>query len=56
MIGCMNYDDYCKECDEIIAKNDEYLDIFEQELSASGLKDKTIKRHLSNVSFYINVL
>ena len=51
----MNYDDYCKACDEIIEKNSEYLEIFEQDLSASGLKDKTIKRHLSNVSLYIDI-
>lgn len=50
----MDYDDYCKACDEIKEKNDEYLDLFEQAMIVDGLKSSTIKRHLSNVSFYIN--
>ena len=50
----MDYDGYCKTCDEIRAKNSEYLELFEQELIANNLKDRTIKRHLSNVNFYIN--
>lgn len=50
----MNYDDYSKARDEIRAKNSEYLVLFEQALIADGLKDSTIKRHLSNVDFYIN--
>ncbi len=50
----MDYDDYNKVCDEIRAKNNEYLDIFEQALVADGLKESTIKRHLSNIDFYIN--
>lgn len=50
----MDYDDYSKACDEIRAKNSEYLDLFEHALIADGLKDSTIKRHLSNIDFYIN--
>ncbi len=50
----MDYDDYSKACDEIRAKNSEYLNLFEQTLIEDGLKDSTIKRHLSNIDFYIN--
>lgn len=50
----MDYDDYSKACDEIRAKNDEYLALFEQDLISDGLKEGTIRRHLSNVDFYIN--
>lgn len=50
----MNYDDYNKACDEIRATNSEYLHLFEQALVADGLKGSTIKRHLSNIDFYIN--
>ena len=50
----MEYDDYSKGCDMIRAKNDEYLALFKQALVDDGLKDNTIRRHLSNVDFYIN--
>ena len=50
----MNYDDYSKACDKIRAKNSEYLNLFEQVLVDDGLKDSTIKRHLSTIDFYIN--
>lgn len=50
----MDYDDYSKACDKIRAKNSEYLDLFEHALIEDGLKDSTIKRHLSNTDFYIN--
>lgn len=50
----MDYVDYGKACDKIRAKNREYLDLFEQTLTENGLKDSTIKRHLSNIDFYIN--
>ncbi|MDD4781742.1 MAG: recombinase [Tissierellia bacterium] len=35
-------------------KNEEYLTIFERDLMKSGLAQKTIKKHLNNVYFYIN--
>ena len=50
----MDYDDYSKACDEIKEKNSGYLALFKQDLIDEGLKDSTIKRHLSNVDFYIN--
>jgi len=54
MRAFMDYNDYSKTCDEIRAKNSEYLDLFEQALIEDGFKDSTIKRHLSNIGFYIN--
>ena len=50
----MDYDNYQIACNEIRAKNNEYLDLFEEALITDGLKSSTIKRHLSNVDFYIN--
>ncbi len=50
----MDYDDYSKACDEIREKNSVYLDLFEHTLIEDGLKGSTIKRHLSNIDFYIN--
>ncbi len=46
--------DYDEARDEIKAKNREYLDLFEQDLIAEGLKSNTIKRHLVNADLYIN--
>ncbi|MDO4293516.1 MAG: hypothetical protein Q4C65_09865 [Eubacteriales bacterium] len=50
----MDFDDHSKTYDEIRTKNDEYLELFEQDLIAKEQKGITIKRHLSNVDFYIN--
>ena len=50
----MTYEEYEKLCKLQQAKNYEYLDIFEKDLMASGLSQKTIKKHLNNVDFYIN--
>lgn len=35
-------------------KNEKILTTFKKLLKDSGLKDKTIKKHIDNVSFYIN--
>lgn len=50
----MDYDQYLKECKKIKERNYLLLDLFKDDLIQSGLKDKTISRHLSNVEFYIN--
>jgi len=50
----MIYEEYKKLCKLQQDKNYEYLDIFEKDLIKSGLKQKTIKKHLNNVDFYIN--
>ena len=49
-----DYEAYEKECESISAKNEEYLEGFAEELSKEGLSEKTIKKHVSNVDFYIN--
>ncbi len=46
--------DYDEARDEIKAENGAYLDLFEQDLIAEGLKSNTIKRHLVNADLYIN--
>ena len=35
-------------------ENDEFLDLFEKDLFASGLSEKTVYRHLRNADFYLN--
>ena len=43
---------YEKKCEEIRRTNDSLLELFEKDME--GLSPKTIRRHLSNVDFYIN--
>lgn len=50
----MTYEEYEKACKIEEEKNNILLDIFEEDLKKAGLKDKTIRNHLSNVNFYIN--
>ena len=45
----MDYDQYLEECKKIKERNYLLLDLFKDDLIQSGLKDKTISRHLSNV-------
>lgn len=49
-----DYEEYEKECDKIRETNNEYLDLFEEDLQNAGLAPKTIRKHISNVDFYIN--
>ena len=49
-----DYDEYERECNKIRKDNEEYLELFEEDLKNSGLSPKTINRHISNVDFYIN--
>lgn len=48
----MNYEEYEARCEEIRAENAELLKIFQEDIK--GLSEKTVRKHLSNVSFYIN--
>lgn len=50
----MDYDTYLKKCADIKELNNSLLELFSDDLKKAGLADKTIKRHLSNVDFYIN--
>lgn len=49
-----NYAQYEADCKEIRQANDGLLAEFETWLRSSGLSDKTINIHLSNIDFYIN--
>ena len=50
----MSYEDYEVEAAREKEKNEKILGIFEKWLIESGLKEKTINKHIDNVSFYIN--
>ncbi len=50
----MSYEDYEKDSEEIREENKVLLKAFEKRLLVSGLKNKTITKHIQNVDFYIN--
>ena len=50
----MSYEDYEQQAAREKEKNEKILGIFEKWLKESGLKEKTINKHVDNVSFYIN--
>lgn len=50
----MDYEQYFKICQSTQETNDLLLELFEKDLVKSGLKEKTINRHLSNVDFFLN--
>ena len=50
----MDYEQYLKVCQNIQKKNNLLLQLFEDDLIKSGLKEKTVNRHLSNVDFFLN--
>lgn len=49
-----DYENYEEACKKIQQENETYLEMFEADLIAAGLSEKTISRHLQNVDFYIN--
>ena len=49
-----NYEKYEEDCKEIRRVNERLLNEFEEWLKSTGLKEKTINNHLSNIDFYIN--
>jgi len=49
-----DYQKYEKACEEIRRANGHLLEEFAVWLSASGLSEKTVTNHVSNVDFYIN--
>lgn len=49
------YKQYEKKCDKIRNANESLLTEFDGWLASSGLSEKTIAKHLSNIDFYINV-
>ena len=50
----MSYQDFERDSDAIRAENSVLLDGFDKWLIQSGLKVKTIRKHVQNVDFYIN--
>ena len=49
-----DYEKYEKDCKKIRKANERLLKEFEVWLKSSGLSEKTINNHLSNVDFYVN--
>ena len=50
----MSYEDFEVESEEIRKENGELLSGFTVWLTESGLKEKTIRKHVQNVDFYID--
>lgn len=50
----MDYEEYERLCTLRREENERHLIVFEEALKESGLSDKTINKHLRNVSFYLN--
>ena len=48
----MDWEEYERKCAEIRKKNEQYLELFAEDMK--GLSDKTAKNHLANAEFYIN--
>ncbi|MBM9520963.1 phage integrase SAM-like domain-containing protein [Desulforhopalus vacuolatus] len=49
-----DYEKYEKKCKKIREANEHLLNDFEDWLKSTGLSEKTIKNHLSNIDFYVN--
>lgn len=49
-----DYDKYEEDCNKIRKDNERLLSEFEEWLKTSGLSEKTIDNHLSNIDFYVN--
>lgn len=49
-----DYEKYEKDCKKIRKVNESLLNEFEMWLKSSGLSEKTINNHLSNIDFYVN--
>ncbi|MBT9149135.1 MAG: recombinase [Dehalococcoidia bacterium] len=49
-----DYEKYEEDCKEIRKANERLLNEFEVWLKSSGLSEKTINNHLSNIDFYLN--
>jgi site-specific recombinase XerD len=49
-----DYEKYEKDCKKIRKVNESLLNEFGMWLKSSGLSEKTINNHLSNIDFYVN--
>jgi site-specific recombinase XerD len=52
--NAMDYEEYENECKRIRKENKELISDFGNWLAAKNLSSKTIKKHTSNVGFYVN--
>lgn len=47
--------DYDRQCDLMRERNERFLTLFESDMRTAGLAESTIRKHLDNVDFYLNV-
>jgi hypothetical protein len=50
----VDYEKYEEDCENIKTANEQLLNGFDAWLKLSGLSEKTINNHVSNIDFYIN--
>ncbi|MGN1155057.1 MAG: hypothetical protein ACI4TK_02660 [Agathobacter sp.] len=50
----MSYEEYELRCQKQMQRNANFLEIFEKDLLSTGLSANTVRKHFSNVDFYIN--
>ena len=50
-----DYEEYERQCELRQQENVRFLNWFEESLESAKLKPQTIRRHLGNVDFYLNV-
>lgn len=50
----LDYNEYLERRDKKQKENEKYLEIFRKSLVSKGLSVKTIDKHCSNVSFFLN--
>lgn len=51
----LTYEEFEAACDREREKNQQYLDLFEQDLKAAKLSPKTISKHLDSLDLYLNL-
>lgn len=50
----MDFEKYEQDCEKIRKDNEQLLNEFDAWLKLSGLSEKTIDKHVSNIDFYVN--
>ena len=50
----MDYEEFERRCEAEKARNEQFLDIFRSDLTASGLSRKAVDDHIDNVSSFLN--
>ena len=49
------YEEYERESKENEERNETFLNLFYEDMRKAGLSEKTIRNHLSNADFYLNI-